>query len=285
MDSLIVNHQYVIATDLDGILLRTDGTISSYTRKTLQLAQKADIKVVLVTARPPRTLRVMARHLGLTGVAICCNGAVIYDLQTDQILKHSPLEAEVAQRLIRRLREVASDTCFAFEIGLQYCWEPGYAKLNPLVRQQGGREVNAADLYDQALTKLIVRHPHLDVEVLLKLAHELAGADATVTHSGAAFVETSASGIHKAAALESLCLELGVDSSRVIAFGDMPNDLPMLRWAGYSVAVANAHPKVLQEVAEVTLSNDEDGVAIVLERVIDPNPINRLAVRKDVNDD
>jgi len=78
-------------------------------------------------------------------------------------------------------------------------------------------------------------------------------------------VELSAVGVNKAAALAELCHELGFDAAEVIAFGDFPNDLPMLAWAGRSVAVANAHPDVIDEADEVTASNDEDGVAMVLE--------------------
>ncbi len=87
-----------------------------------------------------------------------------------------------------------------------------------------------------------------------------------MTHSSNLFVEVSAAGVTKAAALEGLCARLGVGAAPVVACGDMPNDLPMLRWAGHSVAVANAHPDVLAVVDEVTLSNNKDGVARVLDR-------------------
>ena len=89
-----------------------------------------------------------------------------------------------------------------------------------------------------------------------------------MTHSGAPFVEIAAAGITKASALASLCAQLGIASSQVIAFGDMPNDLPMLQWAGHSVAVANAHPDLLAMVDEVTATNEDDGVAVVLERLL-----------------
>ena len=71
----------------------------------------------------------------------------------------------------------------------------------------------------------------------------------------------------KAAALAELCAELGIEATEVVAFGDYPNDLPMLEWAGYAVAVANAHPDVLAAADEVTASNADDGVAVVLERL------------------
>jgi hypothetical protein len=64
-----------------------------------------------------------------------------------------------------------------------------------------------------------------------------------------------------------VCAQRGIASDDVVAFGDMPNDLPMLRWAGHGVAVANAHPDLLTAADEVTASNDDAGVARVLERL------------------
>ena len=111
-----------------------------------------------------------------------------------------------------------------------------------------------------------MRHPALPLPDLLRVTRAIAGDVAVVTHSGTVFVEISAAGVTKAAALEGLCARLGVEAARVVACGDMPNDLPMFHWAGHGVAVANAHPDVLVAADEVTLSNDEDGVARVLER-------------------
>ena len=115
---------------------------------------------------------------------------------------------------------------------------------------------------------LIVRHPTMPIEDLWAITREIAGDAATATHSGAPFIEVSATGITKASALAHLCDRLGIAQSETIAIGDMPNDLPMLAWAGHSVAVANAHPEVRAAANEITASNEDDGVAQVLERLI-----------------
>jgi len=94
-----------------------------------------------------------------------------------------------------------------------------------------------------------------------------ASSRATVTHSGSHFVEVMAPGVSKASMLQDYCATLGIAAAEVIAFGDMPNDLPMLHWAGCGVAVANAHPEVLAAADLVTRSNDADGVALALERL------------------
>ena len=102
----------------------------------------------------------------------------------------------------------------------------------------------------------------------------LVGETVTLTHSSDdGLVEISASGVSKATGLARLAEERGIDPGRAVAFGDMPNDLPMLAWAGRAVAVANAHPEVLALADEVTASNDEDGVARVLERLVAGRPL------------
>lgn len=262
----------LVATDLDGTLLRADGTVSERTRRVLGWCRAAGIVVVLVTARPPQDLHLLARAAGVSGLAICSNGAIVYDLDRDTILRHAPLRAEVARRLIAALRAAAPGVCFVLRYVEGWGWEPGYAELDPAVRAwhgSGGREGDALALCDVApVGKLIARHPHLPAAELLAVAREVVGEAAHATHSGAPFVEISAAGVHKAWALERLCAELGVGPAEVVAFGDMPNDLPMLAWAGRGVAVANAHPDVLAAADAVTLSNEEDGVAVALERLL-----------------
>jgi len=256
----------LIATDLDGTLLRTDGTVSERTRRAIARAQEAGIAVVLVTARPPRTLRPLAWQAGVTGLAICCNGAIVYDVATDEIVGHEPLAAATAQRLVAALRATAPGVCFAVERGLLFGQEPRYAALLPAAGDHTPFIADAAALCAEDVTKLIVLHSDVPLQDLLHAVRKAAGDEAIVTHSSAVFVEVSAAGVTKAAALQGLCAQIGIDTPQVVACGDMPNDLPMLEWAGHSVAVANAHPAVLAAVDEVTLSNNEDGVAGVLER-------------------
>jgi len=258
----------LVATDLDGTLLRDDGTISPRTSAALARVRAAGLVLVLVTARPPRFLRRLAAAEGLAGLAICCNGALVYDLERGTVVRHTPLGRAIAARLVAELREAMPGVCFAVEAGERYGWEPAYAALDGAHVEPDGLTGDALALCRDPVTKLIVRHPDCAAEALLPLVRRLAGAGASVTHSGAAFVEVAAADVHKATALAALCAEIGVSADATIAFGDMPNDLPLLAWAGHAVAVANAHPTVLRAADEVTLANGEDGVAVVLERLL-----------------
>lgn len=102
---------------------------------------------------------------------------------------------------------------------------------------------------------------------MLEVAREICAGEAEVTLTGDSFVEVMAAGVAKEVALAEVAESLGVDRSAVVAFGDQLTDAGMLAWAGLGVAVANAHESALAAADEVTASNDEDGVARVLERL------------------
>jgi Cof subfamily protein (haloacid dehalogenase superfamily) len=253
------------AFDLDGTLLRSDGTVSERTRGALQATVAAGIEVVLVTARGPRTVGELAAGLGIRGEAICSNGAIVLELETRAIRRVRTIETEVAIRLVRALRERLPGILFAVEHEA-FAHEPGFAAWD-WTPPEGVRVADALELLDEAPTKLILRHTEHELTTVAAVARELAGDAASVSLSGSWVVEVSPAGVNKASALAELCAELRLEPADVVAFGDHLNDLPMLAWAGRAIAVANAQPEVLAAADEVTASNDEDGVALVLERL------------------
>jgi hydroxymethylpyrimidine pyrophosphatase-like HAD family hydrolase len=174
----------------------------------------------------------------------------------------------LAQRLIVALREAAPGVCFAVEQGLRFGREPRYAALRLAIDDHKPFIDDAPALCVDSVTNLVVLHPEVPQQDLVRITRDIAGDEAIVRYSSTLFVEVSAAGVTKAAALQKLCARLGLNAAQVMAFGDMPNDLPMLQWAGHNVAVANAHSDVLAAVDEVTLSNNEDGVALVLDRLV-----------------
>jgi HAD superfamily hydrolase (TIGR01484 family) len=257
----------VVASDLDGTLLRGDLTVSERTRTAIHDARRAGVTFVAVTGRPPRSVRSLNEHIGLEGIAICANGALVYDLDSDTVQDQTPLAAEVALRIVRGLRKVAPGVAFAWEDVEGFSCEPTWGRdpMTPVQRIELGDPV---ELVRVPLLKMLARHTDLDFDELAEGARRVAGDDAIVTWSTRQVVEVSAAGVTKAYALERVCARLGVNPTEVVAIGDMPNDLTMLAWAGRGVAVANADPEVLAAVDEVTASNEDDGVAMVLERVL-----------------
>jgi Cof subfamily protein (haloacid dehalogenase superfamily) len=254
----------VVASDLDGTLVRSDGTISARSRRALEGAERAGALVIFVTGRPPRWMQPVIEETGASGLAICANGALVYDLGTGKIVREHALSPEIAGQLVDSIREALPGVSFAAENGLQFGHEPDYVPGWPAP----DRIVAAVDeLIAEPVAKLLVKHPDRPPAEIYDLVVRLAGETAMVTYSGDVLLEVSGAGVSKASTLADLCASRGVEAADVIAFGDMPNDIPMLRWAGRAVAVGNAHHEVLAVADEVTASNDEDGVARVLEEV------------------
>ena len=260
----------LVASDLDGTLLRPDETVSERTRAALAAARDAGITVVLVSGRPPRSLGPIAERIGVGGIAICANGALVWDLDTGTMVDSSPLAADLAARLVRTLRESIPGVLFAVELegsfGREAGWSDGLVAAPSAVL-----EADALELIAGPVVKLLVRHPSLPFAELAERARAAVGDDAVATWAGLRLVEISAAGVTKAFALERLCRRLGVAAGEVVAVGDMPNDLAMLAWAGTAVAVANAAKEVLDAADEVTAANTEDGVALLLERILAAN--------------
>jgi len=258
----------LVATDLDGTIVRSDGTISARTADALHAAESRGLTVVLVTGRPPRWMGEVAAATGHTGLAICANGALLYDLHTETVVRQQLLDPDQLRLIATRLREDVPGLLFAVEYGMDFAHEPGYEHAWEI----GVPEVRVGPpdaILDRPAAKLLARHPTLEPDELLARAVGLVGGYATVTHSSTrALLEISAYGVTKASALASLAESAGIAPAEVVAFGDMPNDLAMLAWAGHSVAVANAHPDVLAGADEVAASNDADGVARVIERLL-----------------
>jgi Cof subfamily protein (haloacid dehalogenase superfamily) len=257
----------LVASDLDGTLLLPDETVSQRTRAALAAAREAGITVVLVSGRPPRSLGPIAGRIGVGGIAICANGAVIWDLDSGTMVDSAPLAGELATRLVHGLREAIPGALFAVELegsfGREAGWSDGLVAAPPDVL-----EADALELITGPVTKLLVRHPTMEFAEVAERARRVAGEDAVVTWAGLRLVEISAAGVTKASALERLCRRLGIAADEVVAVGDMPNDLAMLAWAGTAVAVANADRSVLEAADEVTASNTDDGVALLLERLV-----------------
>ncbi len=260
----------LVATDLDGTLVRTDGTISDRSRRALEAAERSGRTVVFVTGRPPRWMHEVAEATGHTGLAICSNGALRYDLHTEQVVGGYPMDPETMAKVAARLRAAIPGLAFAVEYGDAFAHEPTYHHTYDLGVDAVVGEVE--QIVELAAAKMLARHGELHPDVLLALAVEAAGDLATFTHSASAadgLLEISAYGVTKASGLAELAGELGIAAEEALAFGDMPNDLAMLDWAGHSVAVANAHPSVREAADEITASNDDDGVALVLERLLE----------------
>ncbi|OJF13833.1 Cof-type HAD-IIB family hydrolase [Couchioplanes caeruleus] len=260
----------LVASDIDGTLIRDDGTLSSRTIDVLDRLRDRGVPAVLVTGRPVRWLRQLYDQMAEPLPAICANGAVVYDPDTDEILRAAPLSVELLLDVTKRLREAVPDVALAVEVenGRSFWYEENWP-LRWDVEHQAVRMLSTPEeLTTAPAVKLLARSAQHGPDEFAELVSRTLGELAEATHSSSsALVEISAAGVTKAAGLAWLCEREGIDAAEVVAFGDMPNDLPLLAWAGRSVAMGNAHPAVKEVADEVALTNDEDGVAAYLERL------------------
>ena len=267
----------LLATDLDGTLLRSDGTVSDRTRAALRAAAEAGLAIAFVTGRPPRWLDVLVDATGYLGVAVGANGAVLYDVGKEEIVSAHVLAPDLMRELGAGLRAAFPEVTFAVEYGRGFAAEPEYVhewEINPPYDRHGAPipppVVGSLEkITAEAGVKLLAKDRALDADAFLDAATALVGERATLTHSSSfGLLEISAPGVTKASGLAELAAWFGFGPDEVAAIGDMPNDLPMLQWAGRSYAVANAHPDVQAVADEVTVSNDEDAVARLIESLL-----------------
>ncbi|MEU1459977.1 Cof-type HAD-IIB family hydrolase [Streptomyces sp. NPDC005727] len=256
----------LIATDLDGTLLRGDDTVSDRSLAALERVRRAGARHLVVTGRPAPRVRPLLVALGCTGLAVCGQGAQVYDAGTGRLLWSVRLDRELAETALGKIEAEVGQVFAAVDQdgvdGLTLI-EPGYLMPHPTLPavRVGRRD----DLWREPISKVLLRHHALSDDELAATARAAVGSLATVTMSGPGTVELQPCGVTKATGLALAAGHLGITAEQALAFGDMPNDIPMFDWAGRGVAMANAHPELKAVADEVTTSNEDDGVAVVLE--------------------
>lgn len=257
----------LVATDLDGTIVRRDGTISPRTVAAFARIEEAGARFVLVTGRPPRVMKPIAAAFGHQGTAICANGALTYDMATDTVIGQRLIPPADLAAAAAALRAAIPGIGIAVEYADGHAADDVYEAATWDVNTTIPRVTGDA-LFARPAAKLLGRHlSHTPDELLATAAPVLDGL-VNVSHSnGKSLIEASAIGVSKATAVAGLAERMGIGPELVVAFGDMPNDLPLLAWAGTSCAVANAHPDVLAAATRVIGGIDDDGVAAYLEGI------------------
>ncbi len=260
----------LVATDLDGTLLHSDGTVTARTRAVLTVLDDLGVPVIFTTGRPVRWMEALWADVGGHGLAICSNGGIVYDVEAHEVARAHTIAVDTLVAVGRTLRHSLPGTTFALEKTTGFAREESFM---PRLRVNASSDATVGALEtiaDKTVVKLLARHEQIDPEAFWQQVEASVGQLVTTTWSSlGALVEMSATGVTKASTLARLATDLGISADEVIAFGDMPNDLPLLEWAGTSYAMANAHPTVLALADHIAPRNDEDGVADVLTRVFD----------------
>ena len=263
----------LIATDLDGTLVRSDNTVSDYTREVFDRVRAAGIRIIGATGRGPRLSWLTRRDLPAANFLVMGGGGWVVDLNDPMgpvTLHEKWIDGAVVAGVLATLEQEVGELSVMVEASHVHN-APLWGDFDPCWPYPDN--VKIKDRAD-ALAGLVIKgfahgHDH-DADSLLAVARRLVDPDlVTITQAGLGYIEICPPGVDKASGLALVAAALGIEPGEVLAFGDMPNDLPMLRWAGFGrVAVANAHPAVLATVDQVTLTNDADGVAVFLDRLL-----------------
>ncbi|WP_371483085.1 HAD family hydrolase [Kitasatospora sp. NBC_00315] len=262
----------VVATDLDGTLLRGDLSVSARTRAALDHAVAAGARHLVVTGRPAGGCRSLLERLDYRGLAVCGQGAQLYDVGADRLLSSATLDGPTVRALLALIAERAGALDLAVVTsGLagRFVVTPGFGER---LRHGWRLAERPAELWEQPVDKVLIRRRGMDDDRLAALAQQVCADAVTVTHSGEGLVELLPAGVSKASGLAAAAARLGFTAAETVAFGDMPNDIPMLEWAGHGVAMGNAHAELRRRADEIAPTNEEDGVAAVLERLFPTDP-------------
>ncbi len=259
----------LVATDLDGTLVRSDGTVSTYTQSVLAALDDQGVPVVFVTGRPLRWAEEVFDHVGGHGLAVLSNGALVWDVGDHEPVLTRGIDPAVGLEVCELIRERVPGSAFAVETLEGISLEPEFLERHPVPPDARRGPVDALlSREGRPVLKLLVRHEELGHQEFWDRAEAAIGDRAVVTWSStSSLLEISAAGVTKATTLAVLCQDRGIAPDEVIAFGDMPNDIAMLEWAGTSYAMADAHPTVVEAADRVAPGHDEDGVARVLASV------------------
>lgn len=266
----------LIASDIDGTLLNRSERVIPRLREAIARATDAGCEVALATGRPHRWIHMVLEQLPIRPVCVTSNGAVMYDSGADEVITAHTIGPETMAQVLDAARFALRDVggvAVAAERGGKnsrdiaediFVVGPGYLHT---WADQGFGEATEEDVIGVPAVKMILRNDQLTAAEMY--AHIAPHVDATQAHltfsMNEGLIEVAAPGVTKALGIRTLADLHHVDDNATVAFGDMPNDIEMLRFARLGVAMRNARSEVMEAADMVTASNDDGGVADVIE--------------------
>jgi len=260
----------LLAVDIDGTLLRSDKQLTRRTGEAIRAAVASGVRVVLASARPPRSVRAIHNVLGLDTVQINYNGALIHDPVRSQNLFHQPLDTALARRVINAARRVDRQCMVSIEI-LDRWYTDHFDESLPTETSLEFKPDFIGPLnafLTVPVTKLMLLAPAERMVRIRTAVERRFVSTVGLAISDAHLLQVCHREANKAAALAQVAQYYGVERDRVLAIGDAPNDVAMLRWAGLGVAVGNAWPAARAAADTVVRENDADGVAHAIEQYV-----------------
>lgn len=260
----------MVAIDVDGTLLTDDKRVSVRNIEAVRAAVKSGVRVVLASARPPRSMRELYGYLGLDTLQVNYNGALIHDPIRKRHVHHQPLSSTVARKVIRIARSLYPQIVVSVEI-LDKWYTDHVDESLPTETSRAFTPdfVGPLDAFLHVpVTKVMLLGqpkwmPEIRAAVLRKCRNQVG-----IAVSDAHLLQIVHPQVDKAIALARVAKGYDIPAERVMAIGDAPNDVGMIAWAGLGVAVENAWQETRNTADVIVPANDEDGVAFALKRYV-----------------
>lgn len=289
----------LLATDLDGTFLTSDGSVTKENREALAAARKKNLDVIFITGRPARWLRGIADAADHYNLIIGANGGFVADMRSMKVTSAIPADSYELQRVVERILSRYPDATFAIErtyVGMPIAESTGLAYKEMQVSTLSDYEFAVTPGYEARwrvnqeipvesienlivqpdITKLLIKPADptgWNSDTWLEKVTPLIGDQLQATHASQDVVlaEVAAKGVTKGAAIAALATKMGLTAEDVAAVGDMPNDVSMLEWVGEPWAVGNAHPEVLAVTENRLPHHDESPVAQLIADLLSRN--------------
>lgn len=256
----------LVAIDLDGTLLRQDKQISNRNAKAIRKAGEMGVKVVLCSARPPRTVREIYTALGLDSLEINYNGALIHDPVRQKHLSHLPLAGDIALRIVQMARQMDESIDISLEVLDKMFTDRPQSRIQTETskRFKPDKVGPIKSLVEQPVTKLMLLAPPEILKPVKAAVHEHFRNDVGLMESDETLLQYVHPRVDKGRALRFVADYYKIPKSQVLAIGDAPNDVSMLKWAGLGCCVNNGWAQAIAAADELIPPNDEDAVAYAI---------------------
>lgn len=263
----------MIVLDIDGTLTNDEKKITPKTLDALKKAQENGVILVLASGRPVAGLEKLKKELKMDthhGILLAYNGGKLLDAQSGTVLYEKAIPMERAKAVLRHLEQFPVSPMVMKEKCLYVPNKDGYmADYESIINDLEVVETGTlSEFLNFNPVKILTAAPN---EVLLEHMEKITAPfqeKFAFAMSAPFYLECNMKGINKAASLDRVCQSIGIDSKEIIAFGDAQNDISMVTYAGMGIAMGNACEELKDIADDITLSNNEDGIAAALEKYL-----------------
>ncbi len=267
----------LIVMDIDGTLVGSTDTISPRTLSAIDMARDSGAAIALATGRRLRATQPIAELLRIELPLICLNGALVVDPQSLQPISITPMDHEVALSAVKTIHDWGQPALVYHHTltppDVIYSVEPAHPAMRGYLEREGENVAMVTDLapHLQRALRVLTFGDSREVDPITAAMSGSLGPERawvlTTMHRGLAHLEIYEAGVSKGKALSQLAASIDVPLEQVVAFGDGPNDVDLLDVAGIGIAMDNGVPETKQAADMVTVSQAEDGVAVILEQL------------------